>query len=103
MSRSKNLTNYHSPVSYTHLDVYKRQPGYVSMFINSISGKILADSEDSDEICYEVCLLYTSHTRHTNKVSGKILIVLPGHRLYSEHQLVYKTIVTADYVIIFGY
>ena len=24
-------------------------------------------------------------------------------RLYSEHQLVYKTIVTADYVIIFGY
>ena len=29
-------------------------PGYVSMFINSISGKILADSEDSDEICYEV-------------------------------------------------
>mgnify|MGYP003169066759 FL=1 len=43
------------------------------------------------------------HTRHINKVSGKILIVLPGHRLYSERRSVYKTIVTADYVIIFGY
>ena len=42
-------------------------------------------------------------TRHINKVSGKILIVLPGHRLYSERRSVYKTIVTADYVIIFGY
>ena len=29
--------------------------------------------------------------------------VLPGHRLYSERRSVYKTIVTADYVIIFGY
>ena len=43
------------------------------------------------------------HTRHINKVSGKILIVLPGHRLYSERRSVYKTIVTADDVIIFGY
>ena len=43
------------------------------------------------------------HTRHINKVSEKILIVLPGHRLYSECRSVYKTIVTADYVIIFGY
>lgn len=41
------------------------------------------------------------HTRHINKVSGKILIILPGHRLYSERRSVYKTIVTADYVIIF--
>ena len=27
---------------------------YISMFIHTISGEILADSEDSDEICYEV-------------------------------------------------
>ena len=28
--------------------------GYISEFINTISGEILADSENSDEICYEV-------------------------------------------------
>ena len=28
--------------------------GYISKFIHTISGEILADSEDSDEICYEV-------------------------------------------------
>ncbi len=28
--------------------------GYISEFTNTISGKILADSENSGEICYEV-------------------------------------------------
>ena len=28
--------------------------GYISKFINTIPGEILADSEDSDEICYKV-------------------------------------------------
>ncbi|MBR8788606.1 hypothetical protein IX307_002966 [Bacteroides pyogenes] len=28
--------------------------GYISELINTISGEILADSENSDEICYEV-------------------------------------------------
>ncbi len=28
--------------------------GHISEFINTIPGEIIADSEDSDEICYEV-------------------------------------------------
>ena len=52
---------------------------------------------------YPFCMGACAVTRHINKVSGRILIVLPGHRLYSERRSVYKTIVTADYVIIFGY
>ena len=62
-SRSKN------PVSYTHLDVYKRQvldktgaqtheQDSLEVFIDEDNGKTASYGEDDKQ--YRICLLYTS-------------------------------------------
>ena len=53
------------PVSYTHLDVYKRQPLYLSMFrenisLGSIGGMCAARQTLAGFPYFAVCLLYTS-------------------------------------------
>ena len=52
---------YFNPVSYTHLDVYKRQ-GYPAMSIQEIdSEKVIRGSNEgfADSIKINTCLLYT--------------------------------------------
>ena len=60
----------HQPVSYTHLDVYKRQPQYGTVTLNGLDyyrtrvqdadGKLRALYARTPEELYD-CLLYTSN------------------------------------------
>ena len=56
------------PVSYTHLDVYKRQTGsllwYQGMKINANMNILREQKESLEKLNAKTCLLYTSFLQH---------------------------------------
>ena len=70
------LDNGHVPVSYTHLDVYKRQG--LGIAILSTSKGIMTDAKARKEnvggevLCY-ICLLYTSCVKEVFVDGGRML------------------------------